>query len=493
MPKRKRPHPDNESNQELGGLTPRQQKVNDYLCKAKKELHRALKTARNFERQRLGKRLKRAETDEAKARITTEINVLKSLDIDKVVNTHLRNNLLKVKDFTTSGLLPDGVTKIEHRESKENPAEEIAFHNVVSGAIEQIIKQMYFVMGIPIPREMKKLSKIAARQKKLESDHDTTLPEDFTRIIKDDQIIEEPEADDLDKFSISPEWEGFESDQEAFCEGATPGNDEIIEESKLDQHTSISSSLNEKSSDDVEHNSRSNLEPLNNFSSSSSAALSDISSFSESLSTNLTSQPANSKSHSAKKIKSMKPKRSGLSSTFLPSLIGGYWSGSEESASDLENFAPAPKKNRPGQMARRAIAEKKYGKMAKHIMLGKSSSSFPLDKRKPRRDNDWDPKRGAIVDDAANLSRGHNRTQHMKNPYLREKSHYEKTLKENKIFNSNGTSRVGQDSTEIASRVKKAGKSKRDDLGILHPSWQAAKKAKELKETAKFQGKKIVF
>jgi hypothetical protein len=34
---------------------------------------------------------------------------------------------------------------------------------------------------------------------------------------------------------------------------------------------------------------------------------------------------------------------------------------------------------------------------------------------------------------------------------------------------------------------------KRDDVGALHPSWEAAKRAKELKKVAVFEGKKVVF
>jgi hypothetical protein len=34
---------------------------------------------------------------------------------------------------------------------------------------------------------------------------------------------------------------------------------------------------------------------------------------------------------------------------------------------------------------------------------------------------------------------------------------------------------------------------RKDDVGVLHPSWQAAKKAKEAKKTATFQGKRVTF
>jgi len=34
---------------------------------------------------------------------------------------------------------------------------------------------------------------------------------------------------------------------------------------------------------------------------------------------------------------------------------------------------------------------------------------------------------------------------------------------------------------------------RRDDAGVLHPSWQAAKMRKEMKRPAKFEGKKVTF
>lgn len=45
----------------------------------------------------------------------------------------------------------------------------------------------------------------------------------------------------------------------------------------------------------------------------------------------------------------------------------------------------------------------------------------------------------------------------------------------------------------IAVEPRKRGMGKKDDVGVLHPSWQAAKKAKDLKKTAKFEGKKMTF
>merc|ERR1711964_661611 len=77
--------------------------------------------------------------------------------------------------------------------------------------------------------------------------------------------------------------------------------------------------------------------------------------------------------------------------TFLPSLNAGYWSGSESSASDFDDAPPPVKKNRPGQMARRAIAEKKHGSGANHIKKGLP----PVAEMGKKKGDGWDAKRGA--------------------------------------------------------------------------------------------------
>ncbi len=74
----------------------------------------------------------------------------------------------------------------------------------------------------------------------------------------------------------------------------------------------------------------------------------------------------------AKKIKAVKPISFDMgNSAFLPSLMGGYISGSE-SASDID-VAPPTRKNRRGQRARQAIWEKKYGEKAKHHQKAKDT------------------------------------------------------------------------------------------------------------------------
>lgn len=133
-------------------------------------------------------------------------------------------------------------------------------------------------------------------------------------------------------------------------------------------------------------------------------------------------------------------------STILPSLTSGFVSGSEDS--DIEDVDEEPRKNRPGQRARQAIWEKKYGNKAKH-----------LQKQSKNRDQGWDAKRGATSVD-----------------------HYHKHTRSDNTGRSNGDA------------PRPAKKPKRDDSGPLHPSWEAAKlaKSKDMSIPA-FSGKKISF
>lgn len=145
-------------------------------------------------------------------------------------------------------------------------------------------------------------------------------------------------------------------------------------------------------------------------------------------------------------------------SAFVPSLtMGGYWSGSESEAEDFED-APQ-KKNRRGQRARQAIAEKKFGKNAKHLQKQEKAG-------KNDRNAGWDAKRGATDRTGPRGARGAPR------------GHFE---------------RPGQGSVR-GNAAEPPKKKHRDDQGSLHPSWEAAKKAKEAKKvTAAFEGKKISF
>ncbi len=124
-------------------------------------------------------------------------------------------------------------------------------------------------------------------------------------------------------------------------------------------------------------------------------------------------------------------------SVFLPSLMGGYISGSE-SASDID-IAPPKRKNRRGQKARQAIWEKKYKDTAKHLKDGATT---------------WDPKRGAVSANDKPWKRGVQRS-------------------------SEGRELIQKKKPQV-------------DDQPLHPSWEARRKTKEM-EKAKFAGTKMTF
>lgn len=140
------------------------------------------------------------------------------------------------------------------------------------------------------------------------------------------------------------------------------------------------------------------------------------------------------------------------STTFLPSLsMGGYISGSESEPSDDEDAQPR-RKNRMGQQARRALWEKKFGSRANHL---KKQAA----KEKRNRDSGWDVRRGAT--------------------------------------GGGSGSATGANREMRGNKLQRGGENKRtepkDDKPI-HPSWEAARKAKEQQaSTAAFKGKKVTF
>ncbi|KAG0645765.1 bud22 [Hyphodiscus hymeniophilus] len=468
MPKRKRG-----AYEEDGDRVQSMRKKDAYekLTQSKKLLHRALKTAKGFERQKLGKRLKNAtasgSTDEA-TRINREIAALKGLNLDKMTMAQLHKSLLKVKAVADSELLPAEVKR--ELPKPEGTEEEIkALHNVTSGMwnmkpvkeiMEKIMSGMYIALGIPAP-----VGKSKGRVRK-ESDKKASK----SVVVGVSRRAEEEEVEDLEtsvKDGLGePSWEGFESEDE--IEGSDADGGAKIgdgdEEGDLDEETLsrydalIGSSSDEESFDESNYD----IKRPSQHSTQLALSLSPSPSLSEAQSQSLSPSPPPEKAPKTSKIKIPKapPAKTG-GSTFLPTLMGGYWSGSESSASDLEDAAPQIRKNRPGQMARRAIWEKKFGERANHIKQGHGAVAG---KRGAGKDDGWDAKRGA-KDSGGDRSRGRGRQRDF---------------------------RLSTGDNTIALEPRKAG-ARKDDAGTLHPSWQAAKKAKEAKNTATFQGKKVTF
>lgn len=247
---------------------------------------------------------------------------------------------------------------------------------------------------------------------------------------------------DEDKFVAEPDWDGFESKDESDRESEGYSRyDELLGSSSDD-----GSQLVEDSDGGIRRPSVASRRTIR------SRGLS----VSVSGSSQSPSPPPQGKRTSKPPPQATKP-----GSTFLPTLMGGYWSGSEESATDDDEAAPAPRKNRPGQQARRAIWEKKFGVRANHLK----------DQAKAKaKDVHWDPKRGATASDGRANGRGNGR----RAGFVRSREQV-----------------TGENAIAVKPRVRVIGR--KDDVGALHPSWEATKKAKAKEKTAKFEGKKVVF
>ena len=158
------------------------------------------------------------------------------------------------------------------------------------------------------------------------------------------------------------------------------------------------------------------------------------------------------------------------STAFLPSLsMGGYYSGSESDIDDGFDHERGPpikqeRKNRRGQRARQQIAEKKYGKEAKHLANQK------LNETKSRNDG-WDARKGAVGGGDRRRGKGVGGDR----------------------FGGRNAAPTGANGDAIGSRARTSKKEAKKADGPLHPSWEAAKKRKEEGGKIEFAGKKITF
>ncbi|TGJ81511.1 hypothetical protein E0Z10_g7254 [Xylaria hypoxylon] len=492
MPKRKRGEPSLEEN----------------LAKWKKELVRGLKAAKGFERQRLSKRLREADPEKT-ARLEREILVLKSLDLPQAAHAHLCSSLLKIKGVAESPKLPADIKPLPKPELSEE--EKLALHNVTSAlcnrkqvkdVVEEAIIGTCVALQVPMPDKRNKgkskekitAAKSPATRKEEQIDdgddldslgddesEDAEEPE-FERIpllkrkIEKGEGEEDLESDAGSVASESAEFEGF-SDSEAE-ENMFSKYDDLVGGSS-DEDGSDSEDEDGDESDHVDSRSRSLRKlALDDISLSSEASDDSDESEDEALA------PPTKKA----KVRAVKPVSFNTgNSAFLPSLMGGYISGSE-SASDVD-VAPAIRKNRRGQRARQAIWDKKYGEKAKHH-----------EKEPNPRNSGWDMKRGAVDDTSKPWKRG------IVNPFEKNNVHPERQQQmhgtDDRQVRGKG-SRDTQERRQPQQQDRSGGfqpeKPKprppptRDDTGPLHPSWVAAKKAKEGVQKVEFKGKKVTF
>ncbi|TGO26752.1 hypothetical protein BPAE_0053g00050 [Botrytis paeoniae] len=499
MPKRKRSSADQDDSLPSTDRVrnSRQNDFNIHLISARKQLRSALKTAKGFERQRLGKRLTNATkaSDAAQmARIRKEIEALKTMDLDKVTEQRLARGLGKIKVMSESGFLPPGWGQngegVKGWEGEKGEEDVKIWNNVVSGmwnfknvknVWEGVIRGSYMSMGIPAP-VMDKGKKGKDKVKEKVKDDSKKNSKKTAQDEGDDSDVDmENTIQKLSKKKDQEDsWEGFDSpgndeDENDSEDDEDNEGDESMDEETLSRYDALlGASSDEESFDEKEYleknpsTSKSNprlslsLSPTPSRSPSPvpSISLSDSEDDQPSIPRRKPSPSLSPSPEPQPKLKKPKkttttPTESTKNSTFLPTLMGGYWSGSE-SASSLSDtdMKPVVRKNRMGQKARQALWEKKFGKGAKHIAAGGLSVEQEREIKRAE-------KSGRKARDLSKGKRGDFR---------------------------NDTNNANMMQVKPREKVKT-----RDDVGVLHPSWEAAKKAKDDKAKATFSGKKVVF
>ncbi|ODM17391.1 hypothetical protein SI65_07066 [Aspergillus cristatus] len=399
-------------------------------------LSRALKLSRGFEKQKMGRRGKKARSEEGAkpgtvGRLEEENKILKALDMDKTASKYLLKQLARTKriaeapafiyfrenlkkNISLEGPQSAAEGNVLARLYKSNPVKEV-FPGIMEGfrkllGLEDVAKGKQEKQGGP--------SESTARGKN-EGAKESKQPK---AKVKDEGAVEERDVDMNMDVNMDEEAASGSEDSDSFAQfnSRLAGSDSESDDDDNDRPDpmAISPSPSRSPSPDLD------LEP----SASPSAS------------------PAKKP-----KTKTSKPAPA-TSTTFLPSLsMGGYVSGSESEPSDDEDAQPR-RKNRMGQQARRALWEKKFGSRANHVKK-------QAVKEKRNRDSGWDVRRGAT--------------------------------------GGGSGSATGANREMRGNKLQRGGENKRtepkDDKPI-HPSWEAARKAKEQQaSTAAFKGKKVTF
>ena len=448
------------------------ERIHGLLENGKTTIFRALKVARGFERQKLGRRQKNAakeKKDEEFNRIKDEVEALKKLELEKVAESHLCKTLLKVKSVAASGLLPTYVGK---RVEEGKKAQETASLNVqarlynstpVRTAVNEIVERVRECVSIGQEKSITTSRKASA----------STHPNLQSSV---DGILQKPGQEHGDGESLSGD-----SSLQSKTDDLSLSDEHDVNSKLINQFQTRVASSDEKSEDDVVNQQR---QTAADWSGSESPDQSDDHDLSDSeLRSKSSTKPRLKAPKPTKPIKSTNTTTNTTSTTFLPTLsMGGYFSGDDsDSASDLSDVDAEPKRNRRGQRARRDIYEKKFGKNANHV------KKAALDRRQG-----WDLRKGAQAEDEGSGAK-------RKKPTAWKAADYGERTGEIAVAGGAGGKRGPQSSGANMEPVlvkqregEKNGRSGGPE-GKVHPSWEAARKAKESKKVLPFQGKKVTF
>ncbi|USP79586.1 hypothetical protein yc1106_06860 [Curvularia clavata] len=455
MPKRKRSSPSGGSEPTIASTPAKRAKhCEKRLADVQKPLLQALRHASNLERQKHSRRKKVAtKKNDAKtlARLETEYQMLKALNLEQLADQHLRKTLARVKSLKDAEPLQEYIAGIREGSKDSNTLNVTArLFKVkhVTKIVDGVIEDLKGILGVTKGKEGAKGEASEAKAQEQKS-KEITKKEDV-----DMEDVSDEGDDPYMAFSARiAEPSSGEDDDEASVAGDERPPSVLDSESEHDPEDDLDaeSESEDESVGGVEEANGRIGEPSSDEESEASGSESGSDSDEAAIPT--------------KKAKTKAVEAKPTTSAFIPALShAAYFSGSESEASDLD-VDMAPRKNRRGQRARQKLAELKYGQKAKHLEKAQRTATF-------------DPKRGAVS--------GTDKRQRRGKPM------------------GPGPQQSGGNAEPLGERNDKKDRkmgigAKRDDKGELHPSWQAAKKAKESTKLkidvsgTKPAGKKVVF
>ncbi|KAK5217338.1 hypothetical protein LTR72_009905 [Exophiala xenobiotica] len=402
-----------------------------------KSLHAALKLARGFEKQKLGRRQKAANNEpHILLRLREEVIVLKQLRLDRTARQYIIKQLVKTKRIKEH----PAFIQVYGPNPVLDPTKSTAEGNVIgrlfnSGPVKQVLPGI--MKGIYASLDISQAGPDRIDIKRAVTNKSTNSG--------DEEVF--------DGFSDAESNDGDAVDGEL----SDSEMDDLLDEYARGRLASSDDETDDDASGDLQLSDSGSISEQGNFTRPSR----------EELSISPSPEPIERRARPSNSQNIVKP----LATTaFLPSLsLGGYYSGSDSENGDL-NYQRGPplrkeRKNRRGQRARQKLAEMKFGKKANHL------AQQTDDRGGGSRQTGWDPKRGAVDEN--------DRRQHR--------------FRDGKVsHNANGAA-TGENRVPLPNRVPLAKPKKRDDHGTLHPSWEAVKKRKEAQTQTIFTGKKVTF
>ncbi|KXT07444.1 hypothetical protein AC578_450 [Pseudocercospora eumusae] len=436
MSKRKRDGDSNgEGDQVAARDYRRQRQIVDTFAHSAQQLAAAFKLARGFERQKMGRRKKiaaREKNEQETQRIDAEVAALKKLEPAASARNLLAKSLLKIKAVATHPNLPDDIAKLKPVST------ETATLNVHARLCNSNpVKEAFPAAVTAVKREFGIREDISASASKKRK-----RAKDYAAQGSHASSIDGESDDALDLQSFGNRLASLE-------EGSDASEDE-----------GVPSRYEDESSDSLSLASDADVQDLERLLEEEGVHRGPQKSSRKHTRAPTVSSSSEAEDESELDSNLARPSSKAKNGTFIPSLtMGGYISGGDSEIEDLDDSKP--KKNRRGQRARQAIWEKKYGSGAKHI-------------KEQDRKQGWDAKRGA-VDGSSRQQKG------------RSGARFAKAANALPLGSRRDTARPGKATTN---EFKKS----RDDSGPLHPSWAAAKLAKEKNGVpVVFTGKKISF